>query len=115
MGHITWPICMDDYASVVDDIAADGDAEVDDFPLDSWYVAGCKPSAAQWIALEMGTAIEEVSPMSEELAEAGCRRPFLIAIDVGWEWKILRSGVCYHLDFEPSDRQIESGMVPCPE
>ena len=30
------------------------------------------------------------------------------------QWEILRSGVCYYIDFEPSEAQIESGMVPCP-
>jgi hypothetical protein len=74
--------------------------------------------------VEANEAIDkEISPSGEGMvddetlaffAKEICQMPFTIAVDFGDDWEVLRKGVCYHFDFEPTPEQVDSGLIPCP-
>jgi hypothetical protein len=116
-GHGTWFDCMAELSWLVDDVAAEAGFVVDEIPFDSWYIAGCRPTVLQHDIETFGPLSDDSFPSTDDrifFAEATCAGPFQFADELGDEWEILRSGVCYYFDFEPSEAQIESGMVPCP-
>lgn len=113
----TWFDCMDVPREFVYDEADRRGVSFDDLPFDTAYVWGCTIPARQWDIETFGPYVDDSFPDTETrklFNEAACAGPFTIAFDAGWEWEILRRGVCYHMDFTPTGEQIESGMVPCP-
>lgn len=73
-----------------------------------WFEAGCYQSGFVFAAELSGDP-----DIAELAAISACRTPFQIAEDMGADWDFLPAGVCFHLDFQPTVEQIESGLVPC--
>lgn len=90
-----------------------GIREIQEHPpetAEGWYLLGCYPLAA-----EFGRQIApaEDPQFLQTVAIEACQTPFRIAEDLAVETAITPDGVCYFLDFEPTEEQIESGLVPC--
>lgn len=107
--EMTWADCMQEFEGVAEEVTRANGVEVDDYDLSTWFTIACTDLTDVWHVQEFGE-----SYALPELVAASCAYPWILAAEAGWESVILRSGVCYVLDFEPSDEQIESGMVPCP-
>jgi hypothetical protein len=114
---VTWDECRDiDYQSFEDAAAAQG-IDLDIPPFDKAYVWGCTIPGDQSDIATYGPFEEGTFPDTETrrfFTETACAVPFRSASEADWEWHILRSGICFYIDFTPSDVQLESGMVPCP-
>ena len=111
--------CVSELGPVIVETAVGNATAPSNADLTGWFVVGCYPiSYAAHVAIG-----EELSPSGEGVldeetlatfATASCEGPFVIGVDMGDEWEILREGVCYYLDFVPTPEQVDSGLVPCP-
>jgi hypothetical protein len=111
--------CVSELGPVIVETAVGNATAPSNADLTGWFVVGCYPiSYAAQVAI-----VEELSPSGEGVfdeetlatfATASCEGPFVIGVDMGDEWEILREGVCYYLDFVPTPEQVDSGLVPCP-
>lgn len=111
--------CVGQFGQVIIETAVENANAPSNVDLTGWFLVGCYPiSYAAELAME-----EELSPSGESVldqetlaffARTSCEGPFVIGVDMGSEWEILREGVCYYLDFVPTSEQADSGLVPCP-
>jgi hypothetical protein len=100
--------CMAEASDALLEIKAASGSDASPRTAEGWFEVGCYQSAYAW-----GLELTGDQGMSDAMALRVCATPFQIATDLNVDWELTATGVCFQLDFSPTDEQIAGGLIAC--